>query len=301
MVEALDWHLASGDPDAAFRLASALVPFWIWSARIDEGHAWLERALQGEGASSESRARALHDHGYLVFWAGRYDVARERFAAALAQAEALGDVSLQGLALAGLARVALNTDVDEAVQLLRRAVDVTAGLPDSEPGRSSSRHVLGVALQLSGDLEGARQVMATRLEMGRASGDEFVVWVESGNLSTVERKLGNLQQAEELSREALRIVAARGDEMPIAWILNGLAAVTAAKGDAERAAILSGLAAATLERAGGEWPPDEREIYDETQARLAAVLSPETLAAARGRGAGLALTDGLAYALGGER
>ena len=82
---------------------------------------------------------------------------------------------------------------------------------------------------MSGELEQAQQVIGTRLEMGRASGDEFIVWVESGNLSTVERKLGNLQRAEELTREALRIVAARGDEMPIAWILNGLAAVTAAR------------------------------------------------------------------------
>ena len=89
--------------------------------------------------------------------------------------------------------------------------------------------------------------------------------------------------------------------MPIAWILNGLAAVTAAQGDAERAAILSGLAAATLERAGGEWPPDEREVYEETVASLAGVLPPEVLAGARGRGAGLAITDGLAYALGADR
>jgi len=296
MLEALDWHLASGQPDAAFRLASALVPFWIWSSRISDGHSWFERALEAPGGSEPARATALHDHGYLVFWAGRYDTARQRFTSALAAAERLGDTSLQGLALAGLARVALSTDPAEAVRLLRRAVEVTEGSPDNDPGRSGALHVLGVALQMSGDLAEARDVMASRLAMGRSSGDEFVVWVESANLSTVERKLGNLERAEELAREALRIVAARGAEMPIAWIVNGLAAVTAARGDAERAATLIGLAAASLERAGGEWPPDEREQYEETLATLAAALPPDVLTAAQARGAGLSINDGVSYA-----
>jgi hypothetical protein len=112
----------------------------------------------------------------------------------------------------------------------------------------------------------------------------------------VERKLGNLERAEECAREALGIVAARGDEMPVAWILNGLAAVTAARGHGERAATLIGFAAACLERAGGEWPPDELQQYEETLAILAAALPPEVLAAARLRGAALSRTDGLAYA-----
>jgi tetratricopeptide (TPR) repeat protein len=247
----------------------------------------------GGGAS---RAAALHDHGYLVFWAGRYDLAKQRFTDSLALAEKLGDSSLQALALAGLARVALSTDVDQAVRLLRQAVGVTEGLADSDRGRSGALHVLGVALQMSGDLEAARKVMSARLSMGRSTGDQFVVWVESANLSMVERRLGNLEQAEALALQALVIDAARGDEMSIAWTINSVAAVTAAKGDYERAATLNGMAAATLERAGGEWPPDEREQYDETLTAVAAGLPPEVLAAARARGAAMSLTDGVAYA-----
>ena len=101
---------------------------------------------------------------------------------------------------------------------------------------------------MAGDLEGARDVMTSRLELARENGDEFIVWVESSNLSMVERQLGNLDRAEALSREALRIVQARGDAMAIPWIINGLAAVTAAKGELERAATLNGMAAAMLER-----------------------------------------------------
>lgn len=297
MLEALDWHLAAGRPEAAYRLASALVPFWIATTRIDDGDAWFDRALATTAGSEASRARALYDHGYLVFWAGRYELAHQRFTSSLALAEEVGDGSLQALVLAGLARVALNTDVDEAVRLLRHAQAVTEDLPDTDPGRSSTLHVLGVALQMSGDLEAAGEVMEARLAMGRSSGDDFVVWVESANLSMVERQLGNLDRAEELARQALTIGAARGDEMSIAWIINGLAAVTAAQADHERAATLHGMAAAMLERAGGEWPPDEREQYDETLTRLMTALPPEVLAEARTRGAGFSVTDGVAYAL----
>ena len=52
-----------------------------------------------------------------------------------------------------------------------------------------------------------------------------------------------------------------------------------------------------LERAGGAWPPDEREQYDETLATLTTALPPEVLASARTPGAAMSLTDGVAYAL----
>ena len=145
-------------------------------------------------------------------------------------AEELADPSVQALALAGLARIALGSDVDDALRLLRRAVEVTEGLADSDRGRSSALHVLGVALQMSGDLEAAREVMSARLEMGRSTGDQFVVWVESANLSMVERRLGNLDRAEELALQALAIDAVRGAEMSIAWTVNSVAAVDCRQG-----------------------------------------------------------------------
>ena len=247
--------------------------------------------------SKPSRARALHDHGYLVFWAGGYEVARQRFASSLELAQQIDDGSVQALALAGLARVALDTDPGEAVRLLRRALAITEDLADSDYGRSSALHVLGVALQMSGDLDGAREVMASRLSMGRATGDEFVVWVESANLSMVERRLGNLELAEELALQALAIDAARGDEMSIAWTINSVAAVNAARGELIRAATLSTMAASMLERAGGEWPPDERVQYDETLAIVTAGLQPDELERARARGVSSSITDSVAYAL----
>lgn len=302
MAQALDWFVEAGHSDEAGRLATALVTFWIATKRLGDADAWFGQALRDSGASGLTRARALYDHGYVVFWAGRYDLAEQRFRDALALARQLGQPSLQALALAGLGRVAINSDANEAVRLLREALSVTSRLDDADEGRSSAMHVLGVALQLAGDLAAAREVMSARLEMGRSRGDDFVVWVESSNLSMVERQLGNLDRAEQLSRQALALCARRSDEMAIAWLLNGLAAVTAAKArvTAEgwvRAATLNGLAAGLLERAGGEWPADERAQYEETLAALRSALPAEAMDRARKRGATMTAEAGVSYAL----
>jgi hypothetical protein len=197
--------------------------------------------------------------------------------------------------LAGAARVALNDDTAEAVRLLRRALAVTADSPQSA-GRSGALHVLGVALQMSGDLDGAGEVMRERLETGRAAGDQLIVFVESANLSMVERQRGNLDDAEALSQDALRIVVERRDQMSIAWVMNGLAAVTAAKSEGERAATLLGAAEGLLERAGGEWPPDERAQYEETLTVLGAAGASD-LERWRKAGRAMTLDAATAYAL----
>ena len=288
-----------GQPETAYRLASALVPFWIATTRIDDGDTWFERALGTVAGSEAARARALYDHGYLVFWAGRYDLAQQRFTESPgAGGEARRQRRSRRSSSPGLARVALNTDVDEAVRLLRQAVAVTEDLADSDPGRSSALHVLGVALQMSGDLEAAREVMSARLAMGRShpvtsssSGwsRRTSAWSSASSATSIVPRSSPCRPCGSTPR--------RGDEMSIAWTINGLAAVTAAKGDHERAATLVGMAAAMLERAGGEWPPDEREQYDETLATVTAGLAPDVLAGARTRGAGFSVTDGVAYAL----
>ena len=67
--------------------------------RLDDGDQWFSRVLAIPVGSAASRARALYDHGYLVFWAGRYDLASKRFTESRALAASLADATLQALAL----------------------------------------------------------------------------------------------------------------------------------------------------------------------------------------------------------
>ena len=265
--------------------------------RLDEGDEWYTRLLAAPHRADEITARALYAHGYLVFWAGNYDLATARFTQARDVAKDLGDPSLQALALAGLARAALTTDVDEAVRLLREALDVTAGLSDDDRGRANALHVLGPALQMSGDFPGARDVISRQLAAAHAAGDAAQVWSETSNLSMVERQLGNLARAEELSRQAVGSEYARSRELYLAWSLNGLAAVAAAKHELERAATIIGIASSMLERAGGEWPPDEREQFDETVMTIEQGLSPAEVDLARGLGMSMSIDEALLFAL----
>ena len=294
-LEAMDWLLADGRTDDAFAFAAALVPFWLATKRVDDGQAWLERALAGPGGSDDARARALHDRGYLAFFAGDYAVAELRFGEARDLAIRAGDPDAAALALAGSARVALNRDPREAVRLLREAMSITDDLPGSR-GRGSAEHVLGVALQMAGDLEGARDVMSARLARARAEGTRFVVFTESANLSMVERQLGNLDGARDLSLEALGIVVGNNDEMAIAWVINGIAAVEAASGRNRRAATLLFAAESLLAAAHGEWPADEREQFESTHAAVTAALDPEAIDVARTAGRAMTRDEAVALA-----
>jgi hypothetical protein len=153
---------------------------------------------------------------------------------------------------------------------------------------------------MSGDLEGARDVMAERLRHARESGNDFVVFVEASNLSIVERKLNHLDSAEALSRDALRIVVRKNDQMAIPWVINGLAAVTAAKGHIDRAAQLLAIAESLLARAGGEWPADEREQYETTLTAVSAALPSAGLDRLRADAKAMSLDQATAAALGAD-
>lgn len=297
ILSALEWHLDRGAVDDGLRLAIALVSFWLGTNRIPEGDGWFDRLLAVPAIEDDTHCLALHEHGYLIFWAGDHDRATEQFQASLALATSLADVSKQALALAGLARVALYSDPVEAVRLLRDALERTDGLPDDDPGRDSAIHVLGPALQMSGDLNGAREVIERRLVSAERKGNSFVVWSESANLSMVERQLGNLERAEQLSRQALDTETAREHDIYLAWTLNGLAAVLAAKADSTRAVTVLGAAASMLERGGGEWPPDELEQYQETEAALRRSVPPRAFDQAHADGVAMTREQAVGFAL----
>jgi tetratricopeptide (TPR) repeat protein len=295
LLEALEWLAANDLADEAFRLAGALVPFWMATKRIDEGDRWLERILSLSGGAPAARARALYEHGYLIYWAGD-DTRSEAFQrSALELARSEHDATVVALALTGLARIALRSDVDHARRLLREALAVTEGT-DDRIGRSGAMHVLAVAEQMSGNLAEAARLMNERIEIGRETGNFSLIAIESNNLSMVERQLGNLDRAEELAREAFDIFRRRGEAIATAWSLNGLAAVTAARGEDERAAVLLGIADAALAEAGGEWPADERVQYDDTVEQLSNRMGAVDFAQARARGAAMAAQGRLEFA-----
>lgn len=294
---ALGAALHDGGIDAAYRFVTALAPFWMALGRLADGVAWGERVLARGGGDPGRRGRAATDTGLLAFWTGDDERAGRWHQEALRIGREIGDVTVTALALAGLARIALRSDVTEAERLCREGLALTEGTAD-RLGRSSALHVLAVARQMSGDLEEAGRLMRERLELGRAMGNVAVVSVESGNLSMVERQLGRLDAAEALARESLEIDVRRGDQWLVPYKLNALAAIAAAGGAFERAATLLGAAEAMVEAQGAEWPPDERQQYDEACRRLEVGAPAGVVVAAKAAGARMSLDDLVAYVAG---
>lgn len=294
--DALEWFLERDRPNDALRMASALTPFWMATKRMDDGSAWLARILAAGGGDDARRARGLFDAGYLAFWQGNHEQSSRLYGDALTLATAIDEPTVTAIVLTGLARIALKTDVEEARRLCREALEVTQGTDDRE-GRSHATHVLGVAAQMAGDFEEARRYMSERLALAREEGNVATMSIEATNLSMVERQLGNLDAAEELSREALGLAVRRGDGLAIPWMLNGLAAVTAAKGAHERGAMLLGAADALLESAGGEWPPDELAQHEQTVGVLTEAMGEAELASVRAAGQSMNEEDAVAFAL----
>jgi non-specific serine/threonine protein kinase len=158
-------------------------------------------------------------------------------------------------------------------------------------------HVLGVAAQMGGDFKEAKDVMSRRIALAREKGDLYTISSEGGNLSMVERQLGNLEAAESLAAEALEIDFQSGNEMVIPWKVNGLAAVAAERGELDRAAALIGIADFTLEAAGGAWPPDELAQYERTVAIVTEGLGTAELDRARNAARAMTTAEAVAFAL----
>ena len=297
IVGAIDWFIDADRPDDALRLSHVMYRFWIMQSRFDDGASVFDRVLASGGGDPAMRGRALVDAGFMPFWTGDDDRAQALFAEALVLGRQIDDAAITSQALGGLARVALRSDVAMGRRLAREALDVSVA-SDDEAGRSNALHLLGVGAQIAGDLPEARDWMTERLALVRRQGNDFLIASEAGNLSMVERQLGDLDAAESLAREALEICYRIGDRFIPPFLFSGLAAIAVERNQLERAATLIGAAEAHLEAANMAWPPDERPHYERTLATLAKRLAPDVLAASRERGASMSEADAIEFALG---
>ncbi|HET9912648.1 MAG TPA: tetratricopeptide repeat protein [Anaerolineales bacterium] len=297
LLSAIQWFIGQKRTDEGLRLVSSLVPFWMATKRLVEGSVWFDQVLAMPGGDDVYRGRALFDAGYLAFWRGEDERSSSLQHLALALGRQRDTPTIIALALVGLARIALRTDIAEARRLCREALTVTEGTAD-QAGRSSAMHVLAAAMQMAGDFLEARELMSQRIALAHESGNLATVSIESNNLSMVERQLGNFEEAEALVHEALDINYRRGDNMSIPWNLNGLAAVAAELGDFDRAAMFIGAADAAMEASGGAWPPDELAHYERTISVLRDELGSMAFARVRAVGHAMTTSEAVDFALG---
>jgi tetratricopeptide (TPR) repeat protein len=300
LLAAIKWFLDQGRTDDALRLAIALAPVWMQRKRLEEGLEWFDKVLAAPGGGDLTRGSAYFQAGLLAFWPGEDERASAFHHEALAIGRRTGDPTVTAQALTGLARLALRSgnaaDIKEARWLCREALTITDGT-DDKIGRGNAMHVLGVAAQMAGDFDEARELMNQRIALARETGNLATVSSEAGNLSMVERQLGNLEEADALAREALDIDFKRGDSWAMPYKISGIAAVATERGDFDRAATLVGAAEAMMERERAEWPPDERPHYERMLTRIPRALGEDEWERVRAIGRAMSNEEAVAYAL----
>lgn len=293
---ALDWFLGHGRGDEGLRLAMAFVDFCQSTDRISEGRGWLDQALVVRSAEDDVRADALFSAGLLAFWQGADSAAQSLHESCLDLSRSLPYPTGIALALTGLARLALRTDVSRGRALSREALSAVEGSIEWR-GRSSALHLLGAGAQMAGDLVEARQWMTQRMSLIQSQGDLRSAAGEAGNLSTVEGELGNLTRAGELAEYALRLTLQRGDSWMLPYCLNGFASLAICSHDYVRAVTLLAAADHLVTVQGAAWPPDERPQFERSQATTRAALAPADFARAWSAGHSMSAEDAVAYVL----
>jgi non-specific serine/threonine protein kinase len=296
LLAAMGWFVEAGRTDEALRLANSLYRFWMTRQRFAEGAASFERVLASPGGDELLRGRAELNAGMMPFWMGDDARAAQRFGEALETGRRLGDAPLTSMALGGLSRVALRTDVPEGRRLAREALAVSDAAGD-EAGRSNALHLLGVGAQIAGDPVEAREWMTQRLALVRATGNDFLISSEAANLAMVERQLGDLDAAEALEREALEIDVRTGGQFVTPFAMSGLASIATERGEFDRAAALVGAAEAIMEAQQMAWPPDERPHYERLLADLPQAMGTDAFERARIRGREMSASEAVGFAL----
>jgi tetratricopeptide (TPR) repeat protein len=290
---ALAWGVEQ-DAELALRIGAALYHYWWIRAQLREGRAWLERALQaGDAAPAIARARALYVLGQFYGLLGDNDAERLLEQSRRLAVEA-GDVGALARALFGLGCVA------------RGLEDFATARPRLEEGLALSRMVgddmiaawalrfLHLVRAHDGDLAGQRAVLEESLRISQGAGDTHGVTASLLFIGQVLLTLGEHRSALPRFLESLRLLQRIGDRWGPFIVLEGLAGVAQAEGQATRALRLAGAASAWREEAGA---PRGRSAVDRCLAAARGMLDENAAAVAWNEGRAMTLEDGITYAL----
>jgi predicted ATPase/class 3 adenylate cyclase len=197
---ALRWAIESRESERALRLAGGLWSFWSVRGFYTEGRAWLSEALEidGDSARTAARARALQAAGHLANCQGDYAAA------------------------AGL--LAESRTISEEL--------------DDQTALAAALHLLGNMEGGRGELERAGTLYAEARTLNRRSGNRAAEILNMLQLAEVSFQTGDTVQSRALGDEVLRASRERGQKWGIARSLHVLGRVAAAEGDFTKAASL---------------------------------------------------------------
>jgi len=289
-----------GESETGLRLASRLHPFWLASGRFSEARHWLDPALRKSAEPSVARAEAVYTAGLLASMQRDIPAATDVLEIGRAMAARLDDEAVGALVTHTAANLAFYSgDLGAAVDALARVVPIwralerTFHLIDGLLALVLARTALGEDDAAQACCEELLEITTQRREVWHRG---YALWTYS--FAMLRR--GELERADELAREALRLKRQMDDPVGAIWCLYTLAWIAADEHDHVRAAVVLG-AATTLQRTlriPGLPGPDTVVRQEEYGERVRQELGPREFNRAFEDGARLDLAAAISYALG---
>ncbi|HEV2121582.1 MAG TPA: hypothetical protein VGW38_02260, partial [Chloroflexota bacterium] len=298
--QALTWFLERGQTGQVVDLIWHLWAFWWIRGHLSEGQRWIERAV-AQFPAGDAPGRLQAALGAMAYYRGEYAHGATLANRAVAALRPTRDQ--EGLARALVLRggIALNQgDHQRAAAFLEESAHLYGTLGDRW-GAASALSISGEVAMARGEYDEAKARFTETVAVFRALGamrDAAYFGAMLGLLSLLQ---GDDVQAASHLREALGPNAGSLDRFSAVYCLEGLAAVAAAQGKANRAACLFG-AAAAIRRTTSAAPlvPIARDLYDRLQADARKQLGKAAWDAAWNTGSALSPEDAVAEALSGE-
>jgi predicted ATPase/DNA-binding SARP family transcriptional activator len=262
MIVALERAASSGDKEAALQLLSALLPYWSFRGRLNEGHYWLTRTLPLLSGIRDDETEALRalrawtqfEAGNLCFHKGDLLSTIRFLEASVAGWRTVAGQELHAAAIAqsvGTLWVAneLSGHHDDAARAWA-ALEALAAATGNAGAQAQLALNRGVLARSNGKPLLAREQLGAALAFYRRRGDLEFLAITLLNLSSVLLILGDEAGAEAHATEALQLGQGLRSQTLLANALNDLGEIARYRGADELAELRYSESLQLLRRTG---------------------------------------------------
>lgn len=258
---AIAWALQQADNLLALRFTVALWRYWRHSGEYAEGRRWSESALTMPGTGPPSlRAKALWATAFLVYPQGDYGRMASLAPECLEMAHLGGDPMDLRNALTVVGQLAMcEGRFGDAMEPLRESLEICRRI--GLTWQLGTSHLnFGNALLHSGHTADAEHIYRASLEVYSQLGDATFAARITNAIAHTALAEDDIARADALARDAMKGFAGQRERLGVAEALDTLAAVAAARGNAERSARLDGMSRSIHETIASQPAPFERAI-----------------------------------------
>jgi tetratricopeptide (TPR) repeat protein len=282
LVHGLSWFTSSSETERATQLGIGLWQFWWLKGTYSEGRAHQEAvaALPAAPGSEPARADLFSRVAEFARLQGDFENARKYHERSLAISRSLGDRTRVAAQLREIGRLAL---IEGHFEVAREVLDEALALHRALNDRHGLALVLSFSAELDfvqGKMDSGSAHLTQALELQRIFDDRSGMAVTLQLLGHAAREQRDWRSAELLLRDSLELFRQAGPAWGVAWGLEGLALLAAARGQAARALRLAGGAAARREALGLTSTPLARDIFENKLAVARLDLTEEAAAEA---------------------